>query len=109
MNNNLFITPEDSFEHEIQGHKFEIAPITVADYMMHASLFADPKTLNVNQQTRLRDFVASKIKSIDGEQLGKTDIHRMTPIAFFAVVDAIVQQLNLKESEKIFHQDKQEG
>lgn len=99
----LYITPDDVFEHEIAKHKFELAPISVQEYMENANLFSKFDNLNINQQDKFRKFVASKIVRIDGKDFDEKQIHVMKPKVFFEVVNRLVEQLNLKEDEKIFH------
>jgi len=101
----LYITPDDVFEHEIKGHKFELAPVDVDDYMANINLFTHLDNLNSNQRDRLKKFVASKIVRVDGEEFDKKQIHVIKPTIFFKIIDKLIEQVNLKEDEKIFHQD----
>jgi hypothetical protein len=103
--NDLYITPDDVFEYEILKHKFELAPISVQEYMENANLFAKFENLNLNQQDKFRKFIASKIVKVDGKDFDEKQIHVMKPKVFFDVVKKLTEQLNLKEDEKIFHQD----
>ena len=99
----LYITPNDTFEHEIAGHKFTVGAISVQEYMENANLFAKFDNLNVNQQDKFRNYIASKIINVDGKAFEPKKIHLMKPKVFFEVVNKLVEQLNLKESEKTFH------
>jgi len=103
--NDLYITPDDVIEAEINTHKFEFLPITVQEYMEHANLFSHFENLSINQQDKFRKFAASKIKTVDEKEFDKNMIHVMKPKIFFEVVNKLVEQLNLKEEDSTFHTD----
>jgi hypothetical protein len=99
----LFITPDDTYHKELKGYDFELIPVTTEEYMNNANymdFLKQPKQI----QAKVRKFVASKIKTVNGEPFDRTKIEQMTPTIFFAVMKQIVDEMeDLNQEESSFH------